>query len=294
MTLREFQRLTQKGTVLLDGATGSNLRKRGMPAGVCTEAWAAAHPRVVLELQREYVDAGSRIIYAPTLSANRIGLAMHGLEDRLEALNRELVALSRQAAHGRALVAGNLTTTGRRLSPGGELRYGALVNIYLEQIEILADAGADLLVAETMLSLEEAQAALEAAQGICRLPVMCSLTVDGDGNLPYGGTLIEAAGALQEMGAAAVGVNCCAASEKLESVVRAMKEVVTTPLLVKPNAGIPESDSWGNVHYPMDARTFARHMRRLVQCGATLIGGCCGTDPEYIRRLGDLCPEGDA
>ncbi len=285
MNIQEFQQLTQQGIVILDGATGSNFRRAGMPVGVSGELWALEHPEVVIELQRAYVDAGSQIVYAPTFSANRIGLGMHGLEGRLQEINAGLVALSKRAADGRALVAGDITTTGKILEPQGDMTYQQLLDVYREQIQALAEAGADLIVAETMLTLEETMAALEAAQAVCSLPVMCTLTLEADGHLLYGGTAVEAVEALQEMGAAAVGLNCSVGPDQLESVVSAMKAAARVPVIAKPNAGMPTMDGQGFAHYSMSPEDFARAMKKLTWRGARIVGGCCGTDPEYIRAL---------
>lgn len=287
MTKQEFQELTQKGVVLLDGATGSNLRKAGMPVGISTELWALEHPEVILNLQRGYVEAGSQIIYAPTFSANRIGLAMHGLADRLTELNTKLVALSKEASDGRALVAGDITTTGKVLEPNGDMTYETLIEVYKEQISVLAEAGADLLVAETMLAVDETTAVLDAAQAVCDLPVMCSLTLEADGSLLYGGHVTEAVETLQAMGAAAVGLNCSVGPDQLTAVVRSMKQVAEVPVIVKPNAGLPVMDNRGMAHYNMSPESFADSMKRLVEAGAGIVGGCCGTSPEYIRTLAE-------
>ena len=285
MNIHEFQQLTQQGIVILDGATGSNFRRAGMPVGVSGELWALEHPEVVIELQRAYVDAGSQIVYAPTFSANRIGLGMHGLESRLQEINAGLVALSKRAADGRALVAGDITTTGKVLEPQGDMTYQQLLDVYKEQVQALAEAGADLIVAETMLTLEETMAALEAAQAVCGLPVMCTLTLEADGHLLYGGTAVEAVEALQEMGAAALGLNCSVGPDQLESVVSSMKAVAKVPVIAKPNAGMPTMDDQGFAHYSMSPEDFARAMKKLTWRGARIVGGCCGTDPEYIRAL---------
>lgn len=285
MNRQEFAALAEKGVILLDGATGSNLRKAGMPVGVCAELWVYEHPEVITQLQAAYAEAGSRIVYAPTFSANRISLAGHGLEDRLTELNAGLVAITRKAVNGRAFVAGDITTTGRVLEPKGDMSYQALYDVYREQIKALADAGADLLVAETMITIDETLAALEAAQSVCDLPVMCSLTLESDGHLLYGGTAEEAVMTLQEMGACAVGLNCSVGPDQLESVVSAMKQVATVPVIAKPNAGMPRMDEHGVAHYSMDPETFAKSMKKLVWRGAGVIGGCCGTDPEYIRAV---------
>lgn len=282
MNHAEFRELTEKGVVLLDGATGSNLRKAGMPVGVCTELWALEHPEIILQLQSDYVDAGSQIVYAPTFTANRVNLTSRGLESRLEELNRELVRLSKRAVGNRALVAGDITTTGKN----GK-NYDDLLEIYKEQISILADAGADLIIAETMLTLEETAAAVEAAKSVCDLPIMCSMTMEADGTLLFGGSVIEAVETLQEMGADAVGLNCSVGPDQLEAVVSSMKQAARIPLLVKPNAGLPTIDEFGTAHYSMSAADFAIAMKKLVWRGARIVGGCCGTTPEYIRALKD-------
>lgn len=285
MTKQEFAALCQEKIVLLDGATGSNLMKAGMPRGVCTEQWVCENPQALLDLQRAYVEAGSDIIYAPTFSANRHSLARHGLQEEVSRLNRELVALSRKAAGGKALVAGDLTTTGVPLEPLGEMGYDTLFSIYQQQVTALHEAGADLLVVETMLAVDETAVALEAAQSVCELPVMCSLTVQADGSAYFGGDCIEAVATLQELGACAVGINCSCGPEQLVSLVRNMKSVAKIPLLVKPNAGMPALSETGEAVYPMTAEEFAGYMQALVRAGADVIGGCCGTSPEFIAKL---------
>ena len=162
---------------------------------------------------------------------------------------------------------------------------GELFDIYAEQIGALAEAGADLIVAETLLGIDEAAVALDAAQSVCELPVLCSLTVQADGTAYFGGNCIDAVRTLQELGAAAVGVNCSFGPEHLASLVKNMKAVATVPLLIKPNAGMPVIADDGTAVYPMGAEEFAGHMCELHALGAELLGGCCGTTPEYIAAL---------
>ena len=285
MTQSEFNALLSRGVVLLDGATGSQLRAKGMPVGVSTELWACEHPEVIVALQRAYVDAGSDIIYAPTFSANRVGLEMHGIAGRLAELNGKLVRLARQAADGRALVAGDFTTTGKPLEPIGPMSYQALLDIYREQIEAVAAAGADLLGAETMLTIDECACFVEAARSVCDLPVMCTLTIEADGHLLFGGTVTEAVETLQALGVSAVGLNCSVGPDQLEAVVASMKAVAEVPVIAKPNAGMPVMDDKGQAHYSMTPDQFAAAMAKLVTAGAGVIGGCCGTGPEYIAAL---------
>lgn len=280
--------MTQEGVVLLDGATGSNLMKAGLPRGVSAEQWVTEHPDVLQELQRAYVEAGSKIVYAPTFAANRISLANFGLESQVEQLNTRLVKISKEAVEGRAFVAGDLTTTGQLMEPKGDMTYEKLYHAYQEQVRALADAGADLLVAETMLSVEETIVALDAAQSVCQLPVMCTLSLEADGTAMYGGSAVEAVVSLQEMGAAAVGLNCSVGPDQLESVVRNMKEAATVPVIAKPNAGMPSINEKGEAVYSMNEDDFARYTKILVEAGAGIVGGCCGTTPDYIRKLAQI------
>lgn len=287
MTKKEFQKLTQNIT-LLDGATGSNLIARGMPRGVCTETWVMEHRDVITALQKEYIDAGTKILYAPTFGANRMALEGHGLAHRIEELNRTLVGISKDIAGDRAFVAGDITTSGKIISPEDGYTYEMAFNNYQEQIRFLADAGADCLVAETMINIEETLAAVDAASSVCNLPIMCSMTVEADGSIFSGGNAVEAAMALESAGADAVGVNCSVGPDQLVAIVRNIKESVSIPVLVKPNAGMPFIDDLGHAVYNMDAKTFARHMKVLVENGATLIGGCCGTTPEFIYETAKI------
>lgn len=279
MTQEEFAALAARGPVLLDGATGSNLMLRGRPRGVCAEQWALEHPDIVIALQAEYVQAGSQIIYAPTFGANRVGLGMYDLAGDLAAINRDLVALSRQAAGGRAFVAGDMTTIGKPAD------YAELIDLYTEQAQALLDAGVDLFVIETMMGLEETQAALEAVRMLCDLPVLCSLSFAADGQAFFGGGAADAAEVLEALGADAVGVNCSVGPDQMEAMIRTMAAHAAIPILAKPNAGMPEIGDDGSVHYSMDADHFARSMGTLLQAGARVIGGCCGTTPAYIEKL---------
>lgn len=285
MTKKEFQKICSEKIIYLDGATGSNLIRRGMPAGVCPESWILAHPHIMKELQTEYVEAGSHIVYAPTFTSNRIKLAEYGLDDQIEEINRALVAISRQAADGRAYVAGDLTMTGRQLAPMGTLTFEELIMVYKEQISYCVEAGVDLLVVETMMSLQECRAALIAAKEVCDLPVMVTMTFETDGRSLFGTDARTAAVVLESLGAAAIGANCSTGPDKMAEIIREMAEVTTIPLIAKPNAGLPSLAEDGSTVYDMDADTFGREMVQLVEAGASILGGCCGTAPDYIREL---------
>lgn len=281
----EFKKFTENRLIYLDGATGSNLIKRGMPAGACPEKWILEHPEALKGLQREYVEAGTNILYAPTFTANRIKLEEYGLADKIKEINYALAGLSREAANGKALVAGDLTMTGRQLAPMGNMDFEDLIGIYKEQIRLLAEAGVDLLVVETMMSLQETRAALIAAKEVCSLPVMASLTFEPDGRTLYGTDGVTAAVTLEKLGACAVGANCSTGPDKMAGLIEAIAKAVSIPVIAKPNAGMPGLNSQGETVYDMSADVFAGEMTRLVEAGAGILGGCCGTTPEYIEKL---------
>ena len=289
MTREEFKQLSSQ-YLYLDGATGSNLVRAGMPSGVCPEQWILEHSNVMLALQKEYVEAGTDILYAPTFTANRIKLAEYGLEERLEQMIGDLVAISREAAASvkdrRVYVAGDITMTGEQLSPMGKMELETLIDIYKEQIKALEKAGIDLLAVETMMSLAEARAALIAAKETCELPIMVTMTFEEDGRTLYGTDARTAAVVLESLGACAVGVNCSAGPARMREIVAEMTAVTTSiPIIAKPNAGLPFLDEQGRTCYSMSADEFVREMSQLTDAGATILGGCCGTTPEFIRGL---------
>lgn len=287
MTKNDFKELT-KNPLLLDGATGSNLMAAGMPRGVCTETWILKHRDILKELQQSYINAGSRVLYAPTFGANRMNLSLHHLEEHIKEMNDALVSLARESAKDMAFVAGDITTTGKMMEPAGDLTYETAFEVYKEQISYLSQAGVDFIIAETMINIEETLAAVDAASQVCDLPVLCSMTVEADGSIFSGGNAVEAALALESAGASAVGINCSVGPDQLVSVVRNIKEAVSIPVIAKPNAGMPVIDDKGNAVYSMGAAEFAKHMKVLVENGASIIGGCCGTTPEYIKAVAEI------
>ncbi len=283
MNRQEFQSLIKDTPLFLDGATGSNLQRQGMPAGVCPEQWILEHRDIMIQLQRDFVAAGSHIVYAPTFTANRIKLREYGLEGQIRQMNHDLVAVSKEAVDGKAYIAGDLTMTGEQLSPMGKLDFEELIDVYKEQIRYLVEAGADLLVIETMMSLQETRAAVIAAKEVCDLAVMATLTFEADGRTLFGTDAATAAIVLESLGVAAVGTNCSTGPDKMVDTVRRMAEVTGIPIIAKPNAGLPSLDENGNTVYDMGAAEFGGHMRDLISAGASVIGGCCGTTPEHIR-----------
>lgn len=291
MTREKFIDFTKDHIIYLDGATGSNLVKAGMPSGVCPEQWILEHREVMLQLQKEYVQAGTNILYAPTFTANRVKLAEYHLEKNMSSMIHDLVAISKEAAASTpghpVYVAGDITMTGEQLRPMGKMELEDLIAIYKEQILCLVDAGADLLVVETMMNLAETRAALIAAKEVCDLPVIATLTFEADGRTLFGTDAKTAAVVLESLGASAIGANCSTGPAQMEGIISDMVSVTMIPIIAKPNAGLPFLDENGTTCYNMEAEEFTEEMQVLVNVGATILGGCCGTTPEFIRQLHD-------
>ncbi len=286
MTKQEFKALFEQGPIILDGAMGTGLMKAGMSVDECTEKWAVEHPEVVMNIQKAYIEAGAQILYAPTFGANRIKLKEYGLENEIEYLNKELVALSKKAADGKALIAGDLTMTGQIPYPVGDVSFEVFVDTYKEQARLLVEAGVDLMVIETMMSLQECRAAVLAIREVCDLPIMATLTYNEDGRTLYGTPPEVAINVLQSLGVDAVGVNCSTGPEGMVPIVEKMAEYATIPLIAKPNAGLPELEGNETV-YRMSPEEFARTGKKLIEAGASMVGGCCGTTPEHVKALAE-------
>ena len=284
LTKTEFSELLTTGPLILDGATGSNLQKMGMPRGCCTEEWILNHPEAILDLQRRYAAAGSRVVYAPTFQAQPIPLANVGMEKQTEAINAMLVALSKKAAPD-VLVAGNLTTLAAFIDSYDAALFDTMVENYRRQIAGLLEGGADLLAAETLLYPQDAEAILTAAELEGAETVMYSFTMQSDGSLFSGMDAGKILRDLEEAGAAAVGFNCVAADMLTPSLVSKLRRQVRGPLICKPNAGIPVIKPGNVVEYPMEPEEFAGIVADCYAMGAKILGGCCGTAPEYIEAV---------
>lgn len=284
LTKEQLHKKIAGGIRFLDGATGSNLRKAGMPNGVCTETWVLDHPEILMDLQRRYAEAGSQIIYAPTFQAQPIALKTVGLEAQTENLNGKLIALSRAAAPD-CLIAGDLTTLAAYCDSWDVGNFDLLVDNYRRQIRGLIDGGADLLIGETLMYPQEAEAILCAAELEGAGASMYSFTMQLDGSLFSGAEAGPVLHSLEEAGAAAVGFNCVAADMMTPYLAAKLRRYVKGPLLCKPNAGIPTINMQGIAEYSMGPEEFADISKQCAHNGAVLMGGCCGTDPEFIRAL---------
>jgi len=287
-----YKFIEEKKIVVLDGATGTELAKRGMSLSDSESLWVSQHMEVATEVKASYINAGSNLIYAPTFSCNREKLKAFGLEDKMEELIMPSIQAAKNAAEnhfkstgGKILVAGDIGMTGVMLEPFGDFEYDELVDVYKEQIALLDKAGCDLLVVETIMNLEEMEAALEAAQSISTLPVMATMTFEANGRTLYGTTPEDAALSMIEHGAAAVGANCSTGPDKMLAVIEKMASVSTVPIIAKPNAGLPVPNPDGSFSYNVSPEEFVEQIKCILGAGATLVGGCCGTNPEYIKKL---------
>jgi len=297
MKRESFRQYLQKGFLILDGATGTELQKRGMPGGVCPEQWVVDNPWAIIDLQKKYVAAGSNVVYTCTFGGNRVKLEGFGLGDKVIELNRTLARLSREAVGDSGFVAGDLAPTGDFIEPFGDLSFEEVVDIYKEQVAGLLEGGVDYFVIETMMDIQEARAALIAVRESCDLPVCVSMTFDENRKTLTGTDAVTALITLQSLGADAVGCNCSTGPKDMLKIISQMKPYAKVPLMAKPNAGLPKLVD-GKTVFDMGAEEFGTFVAPLVSAGANMIGGCCGTSPEYIEQirknitgLGPVAPE---
>ena len=281
LSTTEFQQKIREGLCLLDGATGSNLRLAGMPKGVSTELWVLENPESLVALQRAYARAGCQIIYAPTFQAQPIALKAQGMEQHTERINASLAALSRSAAPD-CLIAGDLTTLAAFCESWDPENFDLLVDNYRRQIRGLLDGGVDLLVAETLLYPQEAEAIVTATELECAGACMYSFTMQPDGSLFSGSPAAPVLRELEKAGAAAVGFNCVGADAMTPGLVSRLRRALKGPLLCKPNAGNPVINPQGIAEYSMVPEEFSSILLQCRENGAQLLGGCCGTDPRFL------------
>lgn len=269
---------------IFDGAMGTMLQAGGLKAGACPELMNVEAPEVVKKIHRAYIEAGATIIETNTFGASSLKLAHYGLENRVHELNFAAVKIAKDAAQSQAKVAGSMGPTGKFIAPLGDLDFDDAYKIFREQAQALADAGADFLIIETCIDIQEMRAALLAAKDACNLPIICQLSYSEDGRTVTGTDPQSAAVILDAMGASVIGVNCSLGPEQLVPIVKILAENCRVPVSVQPNAGMPYLED-GVTKFPMDAKTFGSWGKALVEAGATYLGGCCGTTPEHIREL---------
>jgi 5-methyltetrahydrofolate--homocysteine methyltransferase len=276
--------------LFLDGATGTQLQKRGYANGQCAEEWVLEHPETIQEIQQEYIEAGSQVVYASTFGANRVKLEENGIFNQVADMNHRLVALSKEKAQGKALVAGDIAPTGKFLAPMGDLSFEELVDIYTEQAKALEEAGVDLFVIETMMTVPEARAAVLAVKSVSDKPVFVTFTCDESGKTLMGSDVTAVLLIMQGMGVDAFGLNCSVGPEDMLVQLRRLSKVAEVPLIAKPNAGMPEMVD-GKAVYNCPPEEFARLVPQFAAAGVAVYGGCCGTEAEHIAALTHTVPQ---
>lgn len=248
--------------LILDGATGTELQKRGYTGDVCAEQWTLDHPDAIIDIQRGYVAAGSQVVYTPTFGANRRKLEESGLFNCTADYNRRLAELSAQAVQGKALRAGDMSPTGAFLAPLGDVSFEELVDIYTEQAAGLERAGVDLFVIETMMTLSDARAAVLAVRSVSDKPIFVTFTCDENGRSVSGTDITAALVVLQGMGIDAFGLNCSAGPEQMLLQLKRLREYARVPLIAKPNAGMPIIEN-GETVYRCTGEEFTALARAL-------------------------------
>jgi 5-methyltetrahydrofolate--homocysteine methyltransferase len=280
-----IQKLLSEQPVITDGAWGSQIQSLGLQPGECPDNWNLENPGAVGQVASSYVAAGSRIILTNTFGANRFMLERHGLSDKAAAINRAGAMISRKSAQDSAFVFGSIGPTGKMVF-SGEVSESDLIEAFAEQATALAEGGVHGFVIETMSELAEARSALKAAQRI-GLPVVVSMTYDsgkGYERTMMGITPEEASEEFKVAGADVIGANCGMGTEYIVSICTRIRTTTNLPIWIKPNAGLPDV-SKGIVTYSSTPESFAGYALKIVAAGANFIGGCCGTNPEYIRAL---------
>ncbi len=284
--------LARERTVLLDGALGTELMARGLPHGTPPEAWNTGNPGGVKAVHRAYFEAGADAVTTNSFGGTRIKLAAHGLEARAVELNTAAAALARAAATAGKFVLGSMGPTGKFLKPQGPFTEPELEAAFEEQAAALAAGGVDALLIETQYDLREALCAVRAARRAApRLPVLATMTFNAH---PRGFFTIMGDGtakcalALEQAGVAALGANCSLTSEQMAGAVRSLREATALPIIAQANAGKPVLGSDGCVTYSQGLEDYVRFIPAVVEAGAGLVGGCCGTSPAFIRAMAGI------
>jgi homocysteine S-methyltransferase len=281
-TLRDL--LADGRVHVVDGAMGTMLYGRGVFLNVCYDELNLKQPDLVREIHREYVRAGAELLETNTFGANPVKLATHGLAAETERINAEAAGLAREAAGGRAAVAGAIGPLGVRIEPFGEMSVAEAREAFVSQVRGLLAGGVDGFILETFSDVAELGAAFQAVRSLSDLPVIAQMTVGTDGKTHYGTDPAVFGPELAVMGADVVGVNCSVGPHGVLEAVEKLARVVTLPLSAQPNAGLPREVADRKI-YMASPEYMASYARRMVEAGARLVGGCCGTTPDHIRAI---------
>lgn len=280
------QRLTQPGIIIMDGATGTQLMKLGLPAGLSPELWNLQNPAAIKQHYLAYIDAGSEAILTNTFGGTRARLALKDAGDQTHQVNLMAAQLAREVAGDSVLVLGSMGPTGLLMDPMGPLSYDEAVTYFAEQAAGLVDGGVHGLHVETMSDLQEAKAAIEGAQRVTDLPVTVTMSFDTHGRTMMGVKPEAAVKFLLSLGVVAVGVNCGRTLEENLVAVTAMRQVAPdATLIAKPNAGLPRVEAAGEIVYDVTPKVMADYALKFKAQGVKMFGGCCGSNPAHISAV---------
>lgn len=270
--------------ILFDGGMGTMLQKFGLETGSCPDYYNISHPEVVQQIHRAYMEAGSQYITTNTFGSSPLKLSDYDLQDQVEKIASAAVANVRKACGDRVKVAGDMGPTGKFIRPIGDLSFDEACENYYRLAKALADAGADCLIIETIIDIQEMKAALLAAKTASSLPVICQMSYGEDGRTIPGTDPITATILLDAMGADVIGANCSVGPDRLLDAAKQMVSVTNKPVIIQPNAGMPVLEN-GETHFPLDPEAFASYGPAYAEAGISFMGGCCGTTPDHIRAL---------
>ena len=278
--------LASKASLVSDGATGTNLIARGLPSGETGETWVIEQPEKIIQLHKDFIDAGADIILTSTFNASSIRLHGTALEGRADEINRKAVELAKTAAGDRKIyIAGSLGPVGQLLKPYGPLEVDDVKNAYADQARAISEAGADLLVIETQFDLAEVKAAIQGVRLASNLPLVVSLSYDRGKRTMMGVSPTQAGKELEGLPVDVIGINCGRSlDENLQNLVE-LRKITDKPIWFKPNAGLPHIDQLGSTIYDVSPEMMGSHATGWLAAGAQIIGGCCGTSPEHLGAI---------
>jgi 5-methyltetrahydrofolate--homocysteine methyltransferase len=281
-------RIRSNEILVADGATGSTLLARGLPRGDTSETWVLEQPEKIIQLHRDFIAAGADVILTCTFGASSIRLRGSPLEGRSMEINQRAVALARQAAIGtQTIVAGSLGPVGQLLKPYGPLETTEVISAYMEQAKAIAQGGAELLVIETQFDMAEIKAAIQGVRSISDLPLVISISYDRGKRTMMGISPTQAGKELESLPVDIVGINCGRSlDENLQNLIE-LHQATTKPIWFKPNAGLPHVDAKATTVYDTTPEMMGAQVTAWLSAGAQIVGGCCGTSPEYLRRISE-------
>lgn len=282
-----FEKVEKQG-LIFDGGMGSMFIDQGLQGGEAHELWNLTHPDRIKKIHQAYFNAGADIVSTNTFGASASKLAQMGVIQRMQDINRAGVRLARQASSKGQYVAADFGSLGGMLAPNGSLSESDVIAEFAQQANVLDEEGIDLFIMETVFDLNFAICAIEAIKSVSEKPIICSMTFQQTSKgffTIFGNSPEQSMQRLVEAGAWAVGANCSLGSSGMVDLAAKIRKSVDVPIVIQPNAGMPERTQDGDVFYPENETDFANNMKKIKDLGVEIIGGCCGTTPAHIKKI---------